>query len=442
MVSAAGLLVLLLSTPLAFDVFADVDQFVADGKHEQAVEALLAAREAGDADAFQVELALGQTYLSWADAIAASGGSGDDVNGMLYDARSHLENAVKYGDGSDNAAVVTLGNVVLYRFGDHEHAYKLAAMGIENDAEDPEVQLLRGCAGVYVYWNHKQGGDEASMKAAQDAWQLAIDDLKAAKKALPDERTEPSAQLCWLYEDAGRPVQAVEAQIEVVNRSEDPSFDTLYRLAKRYAYEGQFTASGKAMEKLVAESGRDVTNRLKAEEDPNGVAIQLSWSIHPYAQRNDAATARAILAPIMAVEPNDPTVWDNYAVMCQLTSRFDDAVKAYERRIELDGGDPRAYNDLGAILHHDLGGDENIDRARELYSECIALADTELAKIDIEPSWRAHCEEAKGVAQGNLEGAQPRRGLLDSVLEGLRGLDLPEGESEDGDGASEGASEG
>jgi hypothetical protein len=59
------------------------------------------------------------------------------------------------------------------------------------------------------------------------------------------------------------------------------------------------------------------------------VATELGWSIDPFVSSNDIATARSILAAIVAAELTDPVIWDNYAVMWQQTALFEDAVARY-----------------------------------------------------------------------------------------------------------------
>ena len=406
----------------------------ATGQPEAAVATLDGLGQADDAG---VALALGRSYLAWADKLDAEGANQEDVRLTLLDAQSHLERAVDLSTGEGTQPHLELGNVVLYRFGDHVAAMELANDLLAANPNDANMLLLRGCAGVYEYWNAKQGGD---LETANVAWQASVDDLKASAKALPRERLEPWGQLVWLYEDKGEAVKAVEAAMAIVDRQDDPNFDTLYRLAKRYSIERQFQASSRALEMMVSLSAREITTRLRAEEDKRGIATELAWSIDPFVQRQDRATARSILKAIVAADPGSPDVLHNYAVMCEETSRFEDALTAYEKLVEIQGDNPRNYNDLGALLHHALNRD--LDRAKELYQTCIDMAGEQLLAANLPDARRAELTQARSVAQGSLDQLSPASGggsLLDGLLDGLSGLELPElpEDDEDGDGDAE-----
>lgn len=376
---------------------------------------------------YGVALALGSAYIAWADQLAARTSSDDDVRLMLIDASHQLEQAVSLAPAGDVRATVQLGNVVLYRLGEHERAISMADEALAVSPDDGELLLLRGCAGVFRYWNAKQAGDQGATEA-RSAWQQSVDDLTAAAAALPRGRTEPWGQLVWLHEDKGEAVEAVEAAIQIVNRDPDASFDMLYRLAVRYSFERSLGAAGKAMEAMVGLSAREITRRLGREQDLNGVATELGWSIDSFVSRNDPATARAILAAIVAAKPTNPVIWDNYAVMCQQTSRFEDAAEAYEHLLTFERVDPRVYNDLGAVLQYDLERDPS--RAQRLYQHCIDLAEGELAGKELAPERREHLELAVRVAKDNLDGTDTRQGggLLGGLM-GLLGGESPAGDT-------------
>jgi len=409
-------------------LLADVQ--VASGDAPAAIETLDALEMPNDHD---VCLAMGGAYVGWADQLAAQGSSDDDVRMALIDARGHLENAASLAPNGDSRARVQLGNVMLYRLGEHEQVIAMADDVLAVSPGDGEMLLLRGCAGVFRYWNAKQVGEEGTT-ATRAAWQQSIDDLHASADALPRGRIEPWGQLIWLNEDAGESVPAVQAAIEIINRAPESSFDTLYRLAVRYSYERRFEAAGKAMEAMVGLSAREITSRLSREQDMDGVATELGWSIDPFVSRNDIATARAILAAIVAAEPTNPVIWDNYAVMCQQTSRFEDAVAAYERMLEFEYVDPRVYNDLGAVLQHDL--ERDLPRAQELYRKCIVQAQIELAPRIVPEARQAHLRDAIRIAEDNLKG-DDTRGLAGGLADLLGGL--ADAASDAAGGADDGA---
>jgi tetratricopeptide (TPR) repeat protein len=395
-------------------LLADVQ--VALGDAPAAIETLDAL---GSTDDHDVARALGGTYLAWADQLAMQGSPEDDVRTTLMDASNQLERASRLAPDGDLRALVQLGNLRLYRLGEHEQVIAMTDEALAANPDDGELLLLRGCAGVYRYWNAKQAGESGATRA-QEAWAASVDDLQAAAKALPRGRNEPWGQLVWLYEDNGKPLDAVNAAITIVERDPDASFDTLYRLAVRYSFERNFVASGKALETMIGLSAREVTNRLRQEEDLDAVATELAWSIDPYVNGNDLATARTILSAIVAAEPTNAVIWDNYAVMCQQTARYEDAVAAYEHLLTFEYTDPRVYNDLGAVLQFDL--ERDLDRANELYQTCIDKAREELAAGEVEPARREHLQLAMSVAEDNLGGTDTRGGMLGGLMDVLGGL--------------------
>jgi tetratricopeptide (TPR) repeat protein len=405
---------------------------VASGDAPAAIETLDALGMPNDHD---VCLATGGAYVAWADQLAAQGSSEEDVRMALIDARGQLENAASLAPNGDARARLQLGYLELYRLGEHEKVIGMADEVLALSPGDGEMLLLRGCAGVFRYWNAKQGGDDSAAQA-EAAWRRSVEDLQAAAEALPRDRVEPWGQLIWLNEDAGQAMAAVDAAITLLERAPDSSFDTLYRLAVRYSYERRFDAAGRAMEAMVNLSAREITARLMREENLDDVATQLGWSIDPFASNNDNATARSILAAIIAAEPTNPILWDNYAVMCQLTSRPEDAVRAYEHLLTYDYVDPRVYNDLGAVLQFDL--ERDLDRARELYRKCISQAEIELAPRLVPEDRQEHLREAIRIAEGNLRG-NDSRGLIGGLADLLGGLANAAGEAAgDGEGAGDG----
>ena len=122
-----------------------------------------------------------------------------------------------------------------------------------------------------------------------------------------------------------------------------------------------------------------------------------------------------------------------------------DAKVAYEKRIELDPKNPRAYNDLASLLHRSMATGDDADavraEARELYGKCIALADEHLADENLTDTLRNEFTTARALATNSLDEITPKTperalgGLLDGLLEGL-------GDAAEDAGAEGGASEG
>lgn len=408
---------------------ADIDLVVAlaeaqrqSGRPAAAIDTLATL----DDDGYATSLARGQAYIDRA-AEAKARANNEDAQFYALDAKTHFEQALASAPDGDHRARVSLGFLNLYELGDYRSAYDLAEGGLTTTPDDAELRLLRGCAGVYVYYYASQGGgDEA---AAHDAWKTSVEDLTAANEALPKERVEPLGQLCYMYDQKGLPHKAVDAAIELYDRQ--PTFDTLYFYAKKYADARQLEPSAKALEKIVSSSARDLTRMIAAEPDKNAVAESLHYSVTPLMNRNDVGTARSILSAIVSAQPQVPVVWNNYGVVCENARRYDDAIEAYETSLEIDPNQARAHNDLAAILHHFL--DKDLDRAKELYQRCIDLAEEQLAdeSLELTATARAELNDARQVARDNLGQLQPKSSLLDSMLEGVRNLDLPELDGDD-----------
>jgi len=473
MLHASFLLAALLAVPAVPDDVATARALVEAGEHREAVRMLENLLHAGEGDVkettillsralvgqgrskeaidrlsdleddYEVLLARGDAYKGWADDLGYQGRPEADVEFALLEAESQYAQALEVAQ--DTRARLELGKLALYTHNDVDRAMELAEEGLARNPDDGNMLLLRGSAGVYDYWNAKQAGDA---EAAQEAWSQSVADLLAADDALPPDETEHWDRLKWLYEDKGVPTKAVDAAIEMVERDPSTPLDELYRLAVRYAYERRFDASSKALDKLVSTSARDLTIRILREEDPSDVALNLHYSVGPFMSRQDYASARNILQPIIDTQPQAATIWNNYAIACEGISRYEDAVHAYETSLELEPDDPRTYNDLATILQFFLQRDQ--ERATELYNEAISLADELLQDESLSAQRRAEITEARSLAQENLGSgsSQPASSsassVLDRVLEGLSDLPpLPEvGASGSGDGETEDDTEG
>ncbi len=411
---------------------------VYDGRASAAIRTLDALDTRGDYD---TALAMGRTYLAWANELAMSGANNDDVHITAMDAHPHLRRAYELAPEGSSDAARELGNFELYTAGDHDRAKQIADERLGTSPDDGEMHLLRGCALVFDYWNARESGDK---EATDELFSLTADDLLAADELLPPERTEPWAQLAWLYDTHGRRSDAVRAAIEIVDRDPNGNLDTLWDMANRFSLASDWNATGLAMEKLVNTSAREVYLRIRRSENTDETATRLSWSVVPFVNNGDQATAYNILKAIVAAQPSAPIVWNNYAVMCENTSRFEDAATAYEKAIELDPTDPRPYNDLGKVLAIDLKRDQ--ERAKTLFAKCIEIAEKGLADEETPDDRRQYLAQARDVAQQNMSGggggggssSGQGGGLLDRLRNGLRNLNVPGEGDGDGDGGDAG----
>lgn len=400
---------------------------------EQAFNALEGLSPDDDHD---VSLLLGRAHYMSIDQLFYQGATQDSIDTAYDEAQANLERAFDLRPDDDSSSVRYLGEFYLFKNDWVTDAIDLANDALDEIPDDGEALLLRGMASAHTYW---EAFSNDNIDVANEIWQQGVDDLTQADKLLPRDRLQPLGQLVWFYEVQDISGKAVDAARSLADRARDPDLSLLYRLALKYRNTRKFDASGRALEKMVEISARTLTDMIRSAPDPTAAARLLTGSIDSFYKRGDRAACRSILSAIVAAEPKDHWVWDTYAVICAETSRFDDAIAAYEQAIEIDPENPRTYSDLGAIYQINLQRDP--DKSKELYEKCIAIADAQLAMIDVEPSVRQRASEAKGVAQGNLNNLQPTGGgLLDSMMAGLRGLNLP-GDDDEGDGEGDGEGE-
>ncbi|MCB9916695.1 MAG: tetratricopeptide repeat protein [Planctomycetes bacterium] len=393
----------------------ELEQYLAEaqigaGDVDAALEILEALPES-----YRTKLLLGRTYAIWAEQLAYDNASADDVRFTRLDGVSHYKRAVELAPPGDSEAVVALGYLQLFGLGDYKAALELAETYLAKRPDDAELLLLRGNALVFDWYYKAQGDDEL---AADDAWNQAVDDLKSADAKLGKGRVEALNQLIYLYQAKDRALDAVNAAVQIVERQDDPDLGQLYELAKQYSYARQFAAGAKALETIVKLNASDLRRRIRREDDPDDVALNLHWSTSVYTNRNDNATARMILEAIVAADPAAPDIWDNYAVACQTTGQFDDAIKAYDKKIALFPDDPRTYNDKAKILEENLNRDSS--ETIPLYEKAVAMCEEQLKDPEIDAAWKAHLEETQRVARGNLDALKPAPSLLDSVLDRLK----------------------
>jgi len=422
------------------------DAYIALGRPVDAVDMLDDVSE-GQPEHAEFELAYARAFLAWADQLALDAGNDDDVKLTLLDALSSYEAARELSPDGDHRALVGEAYMHLYRYNDYQRALEMANAALEQSPDDPELLLLRGCAGVYDTYYLGQDGDT---EAADAAWDTAVADLRAAAEKLPRQRLEPWGQLAYLYETKGDGVQAVRAAIEIVDRQPEPQLDTLYRLARQYSYQRNWNASSLALQKICNTSAVELTRRVREEDDRDAVATELAWSVGPFVQRNDRASALNILRALTRADIGAVDVWHNFAVMLDETNASLEAKAAYEKLIELDPENPRSYNDLGSLLHRSLATGDDAEevraQARELYGKCIELAEAQLADETVADARRAEAQTALNLARNSLDELTPKTperalgGLLDGLLEGL-GDAAGDGEAT-GEPADDGAASG
>ncbi|MGQ0554033.1 MAG: hypothetical protein ACT4PU_12545 [Planctomycetota bacterium] len=373
---------------------------VADGDPGDALETLQPLVDAQD---YEGVLAAGQAFKSWSELLARSPRKREDAQFYLEQAQAHFEQAAALAPAGDSRAAVEAGFLEIYQLQDWQAAERRADELLKAAPRDGLALLLRGCARVY-----------ASVEAAQEseadgatARAQAIADLVDADEVLKT-RIEPWAQLIWLYETDGQAQKAVNAAIQILDRTPGGDLSTLYRLARRYAAERRFDAAGNAVVEMARRDAAQLTQLLRAEQLITPAAQDLAWSIGPAIEGLGGVPNPARLAPyiaalkaICAAEPRSADVYNNYALLCRDARLYEDSYRAYEQALALSPEDPRLLNDTALVLHYYLHRD--YERAAELYELAVEKADEQLKNKDLTAAAKADLELARKDAAGNLQ---------------------------------------
>ncbi|MHC5210840.1 MAG: tetratricopeptide repeat protein [Planctomycetota bacterium] len=373
------------------------DVQIAAGNPQAAVETLT---NAPDPDA-ELLLHAGRAFKAWGDRMVSIGARRDDISFAYDEARSWLGQAAEAAEAApdgDTRAAVELGFFELYVASDADAAMTRADALLKRTPEDGELLLLRGCAGLFVSIRDADAGEE---QAAAVARGRAIEDLVTATKQLPEDRFEPWVQLAWLYEADEQPTKAVRAAAEILERVEGADLTTLYHLATRYAAESQWEPAGEALWQMARRRPDELTQRLRAEEDTTDVARRLNWAAGALVAAGNGVEARDALAPVVAADPQDGDLWNNFGFLCRETREYEQAYEAYEKALSFQPDNPRLMNDTGLILHYYLHRD--YDRAADLYARAVEKADEALQADELTDEQRAELELARTDAVGNLQ---------------------------------------
>ena len=115
------------------------------------------------------------------------------------------------------------------------------------------------------------------------------------------------------------------------------------------------------------------------------------------AKKPDAA--RELLEYAWLLQPDEPTVCNDYAFLCRETGKHAESWTAYSHLIEIAPTDPRYLNDAGLILHDYLKRD--LALARSLYDRAIESADALIADPKTPQAAKEMAQSAKTDATNN-----------------------------------------
>lgn len=113
------------------------------------------------------------------------------------------------------------------------------------------------------------------------------------------------------------------------------------------------------------------------------------------------ATARD-LNHVLAYATHSASDWNNYAYLCRQTQQFEQGLVGYQMALAIEPESPQLLNDTAVILQHDLKGEQNLTRARELYHQAIELAEAQLAAGGLSAEERTRTQKALADAKLNL----------------------------------------
>lgn len=354
-------------------------------------------------DRHDVQHALGRVMHYWGDFEAAHGRTSD--LGFYYgEARSRLEQAAELAPDGDTAALVDALELRLYAYGESAEVLADVEEALADHPDDGELRLLAGTARLYeLHAKAREHGEapSAAERAEQDDLAEAAErDLERADAALDDDRTEPHSQLAWLHETRGNARAAVAEAAEVTELlGDDATFDTLYRLARRYAVEGELDASAAALSTITQTAPEALTAWVESEDDVTAVATSLGTAAFEIAKRRDYARAKPVYRALLAAGPANAGMWNDYALMCRDTRDYAESYRAYAAAVAIDDSDPRLLNDTALVLDYHLDRD---DEARPLYERAIDLAESELKQLGLSSERKAYLREALRDAKNNL----------------------------------------
>jgi len=155
------------------------------------------------------------------------------------------------------------------------------------------------------------------------------------------------------------------------------------------AYRGAFRADRDAATLLVRQIGQGET-----------LSASVQYLARQAVGKGNKDDARELLEIAASFEPENASVWNDYAFLCRESGHAQESWVAYQKVIELAPENPRYLNDAALILQDYLKKDSA--RARGLYERAIAAADAILSDATRPQVTRDAAADAKRDATANL----------------------------------------
>lgn len=175
-------------------------------------------------------------------------------------------------------------------------------------------------------------------------------------------------------------------------------FDSYYYLMQASYWAGdEASAAGHAT--TFAAKARPRFADLVRDDQRSLAILRLLTKKHIEAERLDASRE---LSHVLAFATQTAADWNNYAYLCRQTGEFHQGLVGYEMALAKEPDSPQLMNDIAVILQHDLGGEENLQRARELYNQAIQLGETQLSAGELSAEATTRVKKAIADAKLNL----------------------------------------
>jgi tetratricopeptide (TPR) repeat protein len=106
---------------------------------------------------------------------------------------------------------------------------------------------------------------------------------------------------------------------------------------------------------------------------------------------------------VLACLQDTADAWNNWALLCRETRRFEDSLEGYRRALEKEPDSPQLLNDTAVILHYHVGTDAAREQARGMYRRAIAEAGRVQADRLASAEQKARAARARSDAEANLK---------------------------------------
>lgn len=205
----------------------------------------------------------------------------------------------------------------------------------------------------------------------------ALDRYTDSEDAMP----ELSAVLTWYRAQAhydARSWQAARAGFESAMKERPDFLVTHYYLMQAAYWMNDVAAAAKHAADFAEEAPKRFADMIRADQQTTAVLrgmAQQAWD----GQRMKECRE---LNRVLAYASNTVDDWNNYALLCRDTGKYQESFDAYEHALKLEQS-PQLYNDAAVILQYHLSTAENLDIARGYYERAIAMAEAMLARDDL-----------------------------------------------------------